>query len=55
METCMLNGTVKWFNDAKGFGFIQPDGGGPDALRTFLPSPWKALKALKRVPGSALN
>lgn len=28
----MANGTVKWFNPMKGFGFIQPDQGGADAF-----------------------
>ena len=50
----MATGTVKWFNDAKGFGFITPDEGGDDLFAHFSAivdqgGGYKSLKENQRV------
>lgn len=43
----VMTGTVKWFNDAKGFGFITPAGGGDDLFAHFREIEGSGFKTLK--------
>ena len=43
----MATGTVKWFNNAKGYGFIRPDSGGDDIFAHYSTIEMEGYRSLK--------
>ena len=50
----MAQGTVKWFNAEKGFGFIAQDGGGPDVFVHYSAIDTTGYRSLDEAPSEPL-